>query len=1323
MISGIKPTALLFRDGTSQSDRLNAALDPDTIPVDERTTGDLIRFAQAFAEKLHFFDVVSDPYSDAQEVRPTATWEAFLIDDFGSYSRSTEKEKLLEAWIADLLDYIQNPDKYADDSVAIARFGKPHLALFVTFLQLTGILREQLNGFTKRHLDFYYREVLGLTEKQPVPDMVHVIVQLADHVNDFVLKNGTLLSAGKDATGKELLYRTTGDTHITQANIGLIRNVFTEKQLTGIREAREKNKMEPDAGVTAMLKLALGDPAPGKDLPKYNGKAFSFSALQADYAGDAAARTKAVKYGKDSLFLSEGDLKVILNLDPLSVDSEWETAYEILDSAYKDKVRYNRRQLLKQKRESDAAKGFMTMLTYALGSPNPEDNLPEYLGVETGINQLLQIYNQLFEEQTNTEDAQKYVRESLLLKEPEFKKIIDAYNDPAKSDWDSVYTLIEKAQSQLRNFQPESPYTEVYTNIFSIDDAKKGLFTLLGEEGENQRFKTFGKGTHNEELGHAVPAQLGFAFSSPQLLLTEGERKIAITLGFTNVSESLVLPDPKNTRGIFQVYLSSSEDWIVVDPESVVFRDVPSANGEPRRLFADAVLKLSENKGPVTAPGKTKAFHDFYCDMPVMALVLNNVDKAAEAPLPYIAFKELELEKISVNVEVSRLKALTLQNDTSAIDYKKPFEPFGFQASTDSSFYFTHPEIAMKRLDSLSVHLDWMKPPSKLGDYYLNYAKIAQAKLVPVAPFASPTSNTSLKADLAMKDGNTIVPVASVALFDETDAKNELTITISLAETLKKNTPAFNYTRLNQPAVKGDLFNWPRYFRLEMGAIDFQRDTYPILLTTQAYLSSTTADAAALKALVLNPPYTPKLKTFMVSYKASFSIEIGSKTNDPNDRLFHIHPFGYKTLDTVGTSEQPAVVMLLPDYTQEGELYIGIKDLSESRRLSILFQMAEGSADPDVATPEVSWSYLIRDTWKEFPAGYFIEDGTNGLLNTGIIVLNIPDDASNENDLLGEGLHWIRATIPDNSAGITDTVNILTQSVQAVFVDQGNDPAHLLTLLEPEKIKLPVTAIPEIKKLLQPYTSSKGKPAEAGSFFYNRVSERLRHKNRAITMWDYERIILDRFPEIHKVKCVPGDFLGNAENYGKVDVIVIPDIKGKLPFNPYQPKVAADLLLQVQEYVSQRAPAFADVQVKNATFVQVKTRFTVKFNEIGNEQYLTKILEDELKRYLAPWAFNEGADITLGGNIYASMLVNFIAERPYVDYVAGIKLFQSRDGIRFKESRAVDGGENTVTADQPDVILVSALEHEIDVVSDKGFEQKDFTGINYMKIELDFSIG
>jgi hypothetical protein len=53
-----------------------------------------------------------------------------------------------------------------------------------------------------------------------------------------------------------------------------------------------------------------------------------------------------------------------------------------------------------------------------------------------------------------------------------------------------------------------------------------------------------------------------------------------------------------------------------------------------------------------------------------------------------------------------------------------------------------------------------------------------------------------------------------------------------------------------------------------------------------------------------------------------------------------------------------------------------------------------------------------------------------------------------------------------------------------------------------------------------PFPSFGGRETEDSSQFYKRVSERLRHKERAITIFDYERLVLESFPSIYKVKCV-----------------------------------------------------------------------------------------------------------------------------------------------------------------------------------------------------------
>ena len=48
-----------------------------------------------------------------------------------------------------------------------------------------------------------------------------------------------------------------------------------------------------------------------------------------------------------------------------------------------------------------------------------------------------------------------------------------------------------------------------------------------------------------------------------------------------------------------------------------------------------------------------------------------------------------------------------------------------------------------------------------------------------------------------------------------------------------------------------------------------------------------------------------------------------------------------------------------------------------------------------------------------------------------------------------------------------------------------------------------------------------GRPAEDRQSLLTRPSARLRHKQRAASPWDYERLVLEAFPHVFKVKCFP----------------------------------------------------------------------------------------------------------------------------------------------------------------------------------------------------------
>ena len=251
-------------------------------------------------------------------------------------------------------------------------------------------------------------------------------------------------------------------------------------------------------------------------------------------------------------------------------------------------------------------------------------------------------------------------------------------------------------------------------------------------------------------------------------------------------------------------------------------------------------------------------------------------------------------------------------------------------------------------------------------------------------------------------------------------------------------------------------------------------------------------------------------------------------------------------------------------------------------------------------------------------------------------------------------------------------------------------------------------------------------PAEAPDRFDVRVSERLRHKQRALSPWDYERLVLQRFGAIYKAKCLGAGATRTADGEaqrerGRVEVVVIPDIRAMLPADAFAPRAPANLLADIQAYLAERAPAAARVVVRNARYVAVAVRLGVRFKAGVDERFAREQLGVDLGRFLSPWAHDEGAELMIGGRIYASSILDFVDRRAYVEYVAELKLARSDDGENFVIVPPT-ADDYHVAAERPDEVLVAARVHHIDVISELEYQQALFTGIDYMKVGLDFIV-
>ena len=116
-------------------------------------------------------------------------------------------------------------------------------------------------------------------------------------------------------------------------------------------------------------------------------------------------------------------------------------------------------------------------------------------------------------------------------------------------------------------------------------------------------------------------------------------------------------------------------------------------------------------------------------------------------------------------------------------------------------------------------------------------------------------------------------------------------------------------------------------------------------------------------------------------------------------------------------------------------------------------------------------------------------------------------------------------------------------------------------------------------------------------------------------------------------------------------------------------------------------------------------------------------MNDALKRFLSPWAYRDSADIVIGGAIWANSIIDFLARMPTVDYVRAPRLFRL-DHVTglFAEVRAPGRGGYHIAPEAPDEVLVSAQRHEIDEIRPGVEDDKELTGIGYMKMGLDFIV-
>lgn len=449
-------------------------------------------------------------------------------------------------------------------------------------------------------------------------------------------------------------------------------------------------------------------------------------------------------------------------------------------------------------------------------------------------------------------------------------------------------------------------------------------------------------------------------------------------------------------------------------------------------------------------------------------------------------------------------------------------------------------------------------------------------------------------------------------------------------------------------------------------------------------------------------PYTPLIKSLSLDYIA---------TADKNDiDIVHLYPYE----NTSKHEDITASPALLPFFDDEGTLFIGIENLIPGGQLSILFQLAETTADSEADKATILWQYLSENVWKELRPGFeVISDGTDGLTVSGIVTLQVPDDITNiKNTIMPEELYWIKLYANEHIKAIAQTIGIHTQAaLSSARLSALNDTTRLENQLPEGSISKLVSGDFSVKKVKQPYASFGGKKPEKTGHFYIRVSEQLKHKGRAHMCNDYEKIVLEHFCEIYKAKCISHTMGLSARKYqrdlevapGYIVIAVIPDLKILKGGGQLEPKVPVSLLGRIADELKKRTSPFARFKVMNPRYEYIDVTIKVRLYRGKSVNFYRQKLIDDLTNFLAPWHLGDSEKLTFGQNVLFSDVVGFVEQLNYVDFITDLNLtlegnedcIQTGAVIEPLTARSIlTGGEICVTIDEEDCTEVEVIDSE-----------------------------
>ena len=754
----------------------------------------------------------------------------------------------------------------------------------------------------------------------------------------------------------------------------------------------------------------------------------------------------------------------------------------------------------------------------------------------------------------------------------------------------------------------------------------------LAEKGisHQERFSLLGAGIKGED------ARIGFALAASVLELAEGARTIEMTLVssplsqeqlglFEKTLDSLCQSRKEGRKGAlrilfsqgFQIRLSIASGWEEVHDWSL------SANVSKEGLSLGFQIQLERSFPSVVAC--TQEVHGKgqigRCGLPCIEVLLN-----PRAPVYlYSLLSQVTLTEALFSVSVSGAERFALKNQLGPLDPQTPFAPFGPIPRCGSFLTVHHPESAPKEVTHLSLHLRWADLPQIPGGFYEHYRVYDRG--IDTGSFAVRLS--------ALKRGRWLFEAGSSLqkLFTEKRDSARLPQNHS---TLSLDDPRLlSAEPLSKQKHDGAL-------KVELVSPDmaFGHELYPELLTRQLMLQAKIKKGIELP----KAPYTPMIQHMAIDYAARQKVCIHGGQGDA--AFFHIYPLG----------TQRGRGCLVPHFESDAQLMIGITAEKVAGRVNLLFCLSDDATALSGQAPlKLLWGYLKGESWCTLEERAVLYDGTKGFLTSGIVVLDLPELKSEAHGVMPDDLIWLRAQVAVEKSeqerlqkrlkGLASCRALVLNGARAKLLSSDGE-------MSPHgSVHRPSVDVPGLGAAHQVLDGFGRRASEKGALAVARFQERLRHKKRAVTPWDVERLLLAEVPDLQKVKCFSAMDEKGACAPGHFLVAVLPKEKDE---EEAPPRFAAHELSEMEAFLREHMSPHARVCVTNPVYEKIQVRCTLTLKKAqGN---VLQRVHGSIGDFLSPWVEEVGYRPRFGWCIRQSEVLAFLSGHPDVISVTNFSM-------------------------------------------------------------------